>query len=362
MIPINDVIPIVPKSFLYKFTNLLNDIHEDFLCDQIEPRRTYYLQCFNIIKKRTIDLFNSKLFWELNMNYDYCDHFYKSGLMAYTFCGKKIEIITDDGKKHFKCAKHISKKYYIPKKVRDEKILCISNNKYGDRCNKYKHYDDYCVTHYAKIHNIDNLKHVDKIYKEKKNNIIFNEEITTLFNIDEDIFNYEINSTHKLIYKHIIIDDEVTYYVKDILNIELNLEIYFENNKTNNIINNVINNLDENINEIQKDKINIYDFINKCEKVLDNNYKNINLNILDINNPYEVITNIIENNTYINITYLTNSLNNYNIKFKNFKEEIYNDFPNYYKRLKGYFDIIEQDLDNDIIRNIEMAKIKSKFI
>lgn len=84
--------------------------------------------------------------------------------------------------------------------------------------------------------------------------------------------------------------------------------------------------------------------------------------MLDIKNSYEVITNIIENKTYINITYLTNSLNNYNMKFKNFKEEIHNDFPNYYKRLKGYFDLIEQELDYDIIRNIEMAKLKSKFI
>lgn len=51
MIPNNDVIPIVPKIFLYKFNNLLNDIYEDFECDQIEPRKTYYLQCFDIIKK-----------------------------------------------------------------------------------------------------------------------------------------------------------------------------------------------------------------------------------------------------------------------------------------------------------------------
>lgn len=360
MIPSNDVIPIVPKTFLCKFSNLLNDIYEDFECDRIEPRKTYYLQCFDIIKKRTIELFNNKLFWELNMNYDYCDHFYKSGPMAYTFCGRKIEIVTDDGKKHFKCAKHISKKYYIPKKVRDENLLCKSNNKYGDRCNKYKHYDDYCITHYAKIHNIDNLKHVDKIYKEKKNNIIFNEEIITLFNIDEEIFNYEINN-NKLnhIPENIIIDNEITYYVKDMLNIELNLEIYFENDK----INNIINYIDEDINKIQKDKTNIHDFINKCEKVLNNNYsENFNLNILDIKNSYEVITNIIENKTYINITYLTNSLNNYNMKFKNFKKEIHNDFPNYYKRLKGYFDLIEQELDYDIIRNIEMAKLKSKFI
>lgn len=286
------------------------------------------------------------------MNYDYCDHFYKSGPMAYTFCGRKIEIVTDDGKKHFKCAKHISKKYYIPKKIRNENLLCKSNNKYGDRCNKYKRYDDYCIIHYAKIYNIDNLKYVDKIYKEKKNNIMFNEEIITLFNIDENIFNYEIDSNkHNPIPEYIIIDNEITYYVKDILNIELNLEIYFENNK--------INNIDEDINKMQKNKTNIYDFINKCEKVLNNNY---NENMLDIKNSYEIITKIIENETYINITYLTNSLNNYNMKFKNFKKEIQNDFPRYYKHLKGYFDIIEQDLDYDIIRNIEMAKLKSKFI
>lgn len=286
------------------------------------------------------------------MNYDYCDHFYKSGPMAYTFCGRKIEIVTDDGKKHFKCAKHISKKYYIPKKIRNENLLCKSNNKYGDRCNKYKRYDDYCIIHYAKIYNIDNLKYVDKIYKEKKNNIMFNEEIITLFNIDENIFNYEIDSNkHNPIPEYIIIDNEITYYVKDILNIELNLEIYFENNK--------INNIDEDINKMQKNKTNIYDFINKCEKVLNNNY---NENMLDIKNSYEIITKLIENETYINITYLTNSLNNYNMKFKNFKKEIQNDFPRYYKHLKGYFDIIEQDLDYDIIRNIEMAKLKSKFI
>lgn len=77
---------------------------------------------------------------------------------------------------------------------------------------------------------------------------------------------------------------------------------------------------------------------------------------------YEIVTNIINNKTYININYLEKCLINYNHKFKIFKDEIENDFPVYYKRFKGYFEIMSYDFNYDINRNIEFAKINSVFI
>lgn len=50
------------------------------------------------------------------------------------------------------------------------------------------------------------------------------------------------------------------------------------------------------------------------------------------------------------------------MKFKDFKKEVAEDFPKIYKLLKGYFEIMENTFNNDIIRNINMAKINSVFI
>lgn len=43
-------------------------------------------------------------------------------------------------------------------------------------------------------------------------------------------------------------------------------------------------------------------------------------------------------------------------------DEIKEDFPDYFKRLHGYFEIFQKDIELNIIQKIEVAKINSIFL
>lgn len=182
--------------------------------------------------------------------------------------------------------------------------------------------------------------------------------------IRNDITTYTISTERGIIIKENNIN--INEYIKEMISKSVNIDNlynFIENNKKNSI-EYILEPLKETINNIKDENL---DFINKCEEIINYNIdldinNNTNRYFFNCNDSYKVITNIINNNTYININYLEKVLICYNLKFKNFKKEIEDDFPDYYKRIKGYFEIQEDIFNEDIKRNIEFAKIKSIFI
>lgn len=327
-----------------------------------------YKEAFNLIYNSFMHcIYNKYLFWESNMNHRICDYKYKKGTYAGLFCGRTIDIKCTDNNGRWRCSKHISTKYHEPKPlnvpIEERCISYIYNGK--EKCKFRKKYDMYCKFHYSKINNID-LNNVEKYYKKELNKDNFKKEIKEIINKSVNI-----NNLYDIVYN----TKNKTYY-------DINEEIYLLGNIEINGLNNYIdhkfleiknNNIDcllepliETINKNKKDN-NI--FMQKC-KLIDKNIdivKNDKRTDLDwfnsnIDNVHKVITKIINNKTYVNITYFEEKLINYNMKFKDFKKEVAEDFPKIYKLLKGYFEIMENIFDNDITRNINMAKIISVFI
>lgn len=147
MIPINDKLSLVPNSIICKVKYFFENKFQDFDCEQDEIKKKYYIQCFNIIKKDLLILLKETSTWKYSMNTKYCDHINKYG----NICNKQIEIIID--KETFKCAKHVSKKYYKSNKKEniDKSLLCNGINNKGHPCKNYKNYGNYCYSHYNKI-------------------------------------------------------------------------------------------------------------------------------------------------------------------------------------------------------------------
>lgn len=405
---------IIPKNQYYQLKQLFDNIYQDWIIDQDEERRKYFIMFFNIIKKEVENMFLNKSFWIIySMDYNYCTHINKKG----EICNRRIDIKVENLNGKWKCYQHISKTIYKSKKREslDIKDFCIGSTKYGKQLRSCKNKKwsgwDYCKIHLNisnpslnlafynyylnkkveidvledKIHKIDInyhlyqkdiivtndnnisvipfiIKDVNLFYESKynvldikfKNRICLEDNCYKNAVLGEDLCKEHVDEQQTITYYEII-DNDIDYYVYDILTIEKNiLEDTF--------IDNIINIIDDNIYENKKtlDK-----YINNINIILNNYEKKNNNNIISTilsNNTYEIITNIIENKTYINITYLEKKLKDYNNKFKCFKKEIQEDFPFYYKRLKGYFQLMEEEFNYDIIRNIEIAKINSIFI
>lgn len=333
------------------------------------------------------------------MHPKYCMHKYKKGIYEGMVCGKRIDIKCDDKNGKYKCYKHISKTLYMSEKKKDldHNVLCIGKTKYGIQikpCGNKKWRNNLCRIHYMKEINKNNeifvnevkiLSNINlKIYMDNKFDVLKDQidELDIKFNncicLDEKCYNKVDNEkdfcqyhigVQQPILEYEVIDDESIYYVLDLINIEKELEYKKKdllNESDKNIdIDRILKIIDDNIRE---NKLEINNFIKECDKI--NNYEYINKNIIDNNiinvfnkqNIYEVVTDIINNKTYININYLKKCLSEYNYKFELFKNEIENDFPRYYKYLKGYFEIMLEEFNNDIFRNMEIAKIKSVFL
>lgn len=375
MIPQDKKITIIPNLLIKYINNIILDIKGDIDVDQDIIRNKYQLYIINEVYNRINELFNNCSFWKNIMNIHYCDFKYKNGIKKGLFCGKSIDIVCEDGKNYYKCSRHISKKYYKPIKKKDSTKLCLALNNKGEKCNSYKKYGNYCCYHkdylfFDEISLFCDIKYIVPNITEQDIDILdikYNMEVcleNNCFNksvINEDLCNEHIEE-QRSVHENIEINT-----IKEINDFQFTFQFDNKNIKKNilpNELDYILYNIDETIKEIKEDN-NI--FIKKCnetinESIINKIDKDIILDISKIENVYEVITNIISNKTYININYLEKSLITYNNKFKEFKKEIKEDFPKYYKYIKGYFEIMEKIFDGDIKRNIEMAKIKSKFI
>lgn len=275
MIPNKDI-KVIPLNQYKQIMNLFNNIYEEFFVDQEENRKKYYLQAFNIIKKRVIELFSSNCFWTLySLSRNCCDHVYgKNSKYCGEICGRTIELKFDG--KNYRCSRHIGIKHVpIPNNI-SEKEKCKGVTKYNRPCKRRATKDIFCVYHYneklskkvdtfekEKLHrNIKNIIkgtiNMDCIYNiinniKKEDKYFFEQEIKMLLNIEysTNIIEYKINKKiafgikfnnricldekcynksekdkdycyfhiekHKSIFYYSIIDDETTYYVSDIV-------------------------------------------------------------------------------------------------------------------------------------------------
>lgn len=375
---------IMPIILINKIKNIFDDIKNDIEIDKnidIEnnsfnpDKYKFYDELFDIIQTKIINSFNSSYFWALVMNEKICDYKYKSGKNAGTICGKRIEIECYNKNGYYRCAKHISTKIYesSSKKHIETKYLCVENSKHGTRCKFSRKYGDYCIYHYKKINNIDNIKDVNKIYEERN---AYNEYKIYLEKVNSNYDYYDM-----IIKKSIInINKEnnkidINEYIKYMLKQTIPEDILYNNILKHNINkndSNVLESLDNIINEM-KFKNNM--LFEKTRKVLE--IKNIESKNIDLDNFIYKSNEFIKNKyinlndfkskidevSFIPIKLYKNTLINYNNKFREFKKEIKDDFPNiYYNKLYGYFDIMEDTFNKDLIRKLNKAELESIII
>lgn len=238
-IPINDF-PIIPEQQYKQLNNLFNNIYGDFACDQIEPRRTLYLECYNIIKEKVINLFKSNSFWIRDcMSEKHCDHIYGEHSEKHgDICKRSIELKFDG--KNYLCSRHIGIKH-IPKPNNiPEEERCKGITYYGKPCKRRRKKNNYCIYH------IEDEKKVEKINDLEKK--ILNIEQNKIINDIKDIVKktVNINSLYNIVNnlkynKSLDINKEV-----NLLN---NIEIIQYNSNDVEIVNENINDDDENESE-----------------------------------------------------------------------------------------------------------------
>jgi len=74
---------------------------------------------------------------------------------------------------------------------------------------------------------------------------------------------------------------------------------------------------------------------------------------------FNKVNKILEYKTYIPLSIFLETMKNFLTKFHEFSIEIKNDFPNYYKRIKNYFEIMESVFNCDAVRLMRKADIYS---
>lgn len=395
MIPNKDI-KVIPKNQYKEILKLFENIYEDFIIDQDVIKKKYYLQAFNIIKKEILNLFTSKLFWKLySLSTKCCEHIYGyNSKYCGEICGRTIELKFDGY--NYKCSRHIGVKHIpISNNIPNDK-KCKGFTKYNKPCKRRSTNGNFCIYHCNK----ELLKKVDVFEKErfhkdikeiiekgvdvdciyniinniKENKILLNQEIDILSNIEynnsfylEKIDEIDIRYNNGICieqYNNMFICDNKAEIGEDICINHIEEQKSIDSDININYVDIILEDVYENINELNNVKKDNLEFIDKCKKIECNkNLESVkNKLIINSNNHIKVITNILENSTYINISYLMEILNKYNIKLKELIKELQKDFPKYYKRIKGYFEIFMEDIEIDIIRKIEIAKINSVFL
>lgn len=373
-------ITIIPKLLVIYINNIIKKIKGDIIVDQDKIRKNIQLYTINEVEMDLKNLFNNNSFWKDIMNISHCDFRFEDGKFKGTFCNKPIYIICDDGKNHGKCYRHISTKYYKKYNKKDPNKLCISLNHAGGKCGSYKAFGEFCVYHKYKLFdneiklllNIDIDKENDIIYQKYLKKINIEKEIGIFNNIEYIIPYTKDKCDNDYCFNNVVKNEDFCKKCLDIIYDENdsviyeaavdNLDIYFKevivmNSCIEDILYNKIFYIKSNEDRLIDDIDNIIEDLEITkDKTLEKKIK------INLNNNVEIIKKILEEKTYINISFLENILYNYNKKIKDFKMEISIDLPLQYKRIKGYIDILEQDIELNIMQKIEIAKIKSSFL
>lgn len=255
--------------------NIEQKIAEDNNHDDIIKYK-YYEEYFSIIQEDIYDLFNQKLFWNLNMNSRVCDHKYKNGTKKGLICGRRIDIKVDQNCKEengkWRCGKHVSMKVYKPMvKNIDLNDLCINKTGYKDKynCKMKKKYGCYCIHHYMENNSFNNtdIKLAKIYYNEIK--LLNNIEVENTNNslIKSYKYNCNINNSINIIDKY---ENNGYKYPK---------LICYNNNK-NKSLNNIVEKLLIN----NKEELKVKPFKEKSlENKKNNNINKINTGLIDLN-------------------------------------------------------------------------------
>lgn len=296
---INDILNYRKNNININEKIAIENNHQDIL------KYKYYNEFLDILQKDLYELFNKKLFWELNMDKRVCDFKIKSGKYQGLYCGKRIDIKSMNKDGYYRCSSHISSKYYKPKinvNKSDENNLCIAKTGYKKKfnCNMLKKYGDYCIYHYKEVikekdikstkYYFDEINLFNNIYVEQSNNCkiiskkeFLKNELKLLFNIDFTYYNSN---------KHV-----------DIFEVKINNKICLENQ----CFNKTFYNKDLCYNHFKKQQtIGYRNIINeKTYNYINKNYKEVNKeNEIEItkyncNNLMEILNrfnkNILEN-------------------------------------------------------------------
>lgn len=413
MIPKHEI-TIIPQNQYKQLIKTIDNIYSDWTIDEDEIRKKYFMYAFNIMKREIVDLFKRDSFWSIYcISEKYCMYKFKSGAKRGMICNSRIDIDCNDKNGKWRCYHHVSKTIYNSKKRNsiDQDRKCAGYTTYGIQkrpCKNLKwNNSNYCKIHFKLppkvtmnnafynyyLNKILFLEIIEEHELYLKNNHLKN-EVNLLCNIVDDIFNYSIPKYYKKKYidnidirfnNRLCIeqDDKSNFICSNMA--EENEDLCFFHNEEQQTVQliNDINHIDivlediyESIDDLEIIKKENNIFIDKCKdeqnsylQILRKDENNIDkkllINILKIHDTHkikDVITNIIDNETYVNINYLRNILTNFNNKIKYFRNEIEEDFPKYYKHLKGYIDILIQDINISIIQKIDLAKINSIFI
>lgn len=418
-IPTNDI-TIRPRILIKELNKIFKTLKDDF-----RYKKEEYMRTLNIIIRELKYNINKSYFWYLISSETICSHIFTTNSKKFgMMCAKRVDINCKQDK--YKCAEHVNNNYISKKRNKDGKILCKDLNKKQEPCELEGKYDGMCIYHFKIYNKIDTIKNAHNIYKKNKIKYdteynLHKEETEPKNIINEKIIKKTpkidiTNYIHEIINKSVNIDDlyqiikknnkpnisnnmlnfnesfqSISKYIKQINkeNIEYKYQEKIDDeimsswnvsslDEVNNIINKYRTLCKIYPNDVEQDLYDINETISYIDNIihennkqkediidsLNNKYNELNIQndkkIIDIN--YKVITKIINNNTYINISYLEEKLNNYNNKFKEFKQEIEDDFPNIYNKIKGYFEIQQDIFNTDIERNIEFSKIISEFL
>lgn len=207
MIPQQDI-NIIPQNQYNKLINLFDKIYNDWIIDQDEIRKKYFVMFFKMIRKEIENLFKDNNFWIIySLDKNRCDYIGKNGRI----CNSKIHIKYEKRKHGWRCYEHISKTIYNSnRQEKNPDRICIGQRKYGRNmipCKELKMKNsNYCRHHNKPIYNPDinesyfkyyfNKLLFEDILEEHKlflNNIQLKNEIKLFHNINYDNKHYNID-------------------------------------------------------------------------------------------------------------------------------------------------------------------------
>lgn len=183
MVVLNDVFPInynkMKKLLSHRLNEkLLNILDEIFYKDN--DKEIYIEYILKNMKEELKEIMDNNHFLDLSINYNYCNHLYKSGKNNGYLCGAKIFINPDNGKKPlFKCSRHCRNYSPKPRNYSIENPRCDYIRKTGEQCkHRCSKYNTKCYIHNnskddkkiinLKINKINKLRHLKLLYYKKK--------------------------------------------------------------------------------------------------------------------------------------------------------------------------------------------------
>lgn len=223
MVILNNMIPVdynkMKKILWNRIDKKLIKILDDIFYKLNEKNQKKYISyIYNNMKKDFYEILNENHFIDRSMNYNFCNHIYKSGKYEGQICCAKIFIKPDEKQKYL-CSRHCRKYETKPRNYTKYNIRCkyVKNN--GIQC-KHKCAKNklYCYVH-NKFNENENKTYINYTQKEKAVNKlkllrkIYYDNIYRKKN--KKINNYKIKNNNMFFLKEIennIISNHIDFY------------------------------------------------------------------------------------------------------------------------------------------------------